>query len=119
VPTPSGARELRLLAELLRPFGEGIWLAATALSLLRRGPLEPKEWTRAALDRGRAAYLAGRIRRAEALSKATLENALSMLEDRGVVARGEGKGARLALAPAFRPVEKLAQLVAEVDLFLK
>jgi glycerol-3-phosphate O-acyltransferase len=119
VPTPSGARELRLLAELLRPFGEGIWLAATALSLLRRGPLEPKEWTRAALDRGRAAYLAGRIRRAEALSKATLENALSMLEDRGVVARGEGKGARLALAPAWRPVEKLAQLVAEVDLFLK
>ena len=119
LPTPSGARELRLLAELLRPFGEGIWLAATALSLLRGGPLEPKEWMRAALDHGRAAYLAGRIRRAEALSKATLESALAMLEDRGVVARGEGKGARLALAPAWRPAKKLAQLVAEVDLFLK
>src|SRR5438105_3731190 len=60
VPTPAGANSLRLLSELLRPFGEAVWLAADALSLLLEGPMDPKEWARQALDRGRAAYLAGR-----------------------------------------------------------
>ena len=119
LPTRSGARELKLLAELLRPFGEGLWLAIASLALLREGPLEAKEWAKAALDQGRAAYLAGRVRRGESLSKATLDNALLLLKDRGVVLQGEGRGAKLALAPAWQPAEKLAELLAEVDLFVR
>jgi glycerol-3-phosphate O-acyltransferase len=118
VPTPSGANSLRLLSELLRPFGEGVWLAADALSLLLQGPMDAKEWSRQALDRGRAAYLAGRIRRAESLSKATLENALLLFRDRGVLGPAEGKGAKMALAEPFRTREKLQPLTEEADRFL-
>jgi glycerol-3-phosphate O-acyltransferase len=118
VQTPAGANSLRLLAELLRPFAEGVWLCADALSLLLAAPLEPKEWTQRALDRGRAAYLAGRIERAESLSKATLENAVLMYRDRGVLAPAEGKGAKMVLAPEWKSEEKLQQLVGEVDRLL-
>ena len=118
VQTPSGAASLRLLSELLRPFLEGLWLATDALSLLLPAPMEPKEWSRQALDRGRAAYLAGRVRRAEALSKATLDNALLLLRDRSVLEPAEGKGAKLALAEPFRSREKIAALAEESDRFL-
>jgi len=118
IETPAGARWVELLADLLRPFGEGIWLATDALSLLRDSPLDAKEWARRALDRGRAAYLAGRIRRGEALSKALLDNALVMLKDRGVVVQGEGKTGKLALTPEWQAPEKLASLAAEIDRFL-
>ena len=117
VPTPSGVGMIQLLSELLRPFGEGVWAAVDSLSLLQT-PLEPRDWMRQALDRGRAAYLAGRILRNESLSKATLENALSMLRDRGVlVAQADSK--KLALAPAFQDPARQAALADEVDLFLR
>ncbi len=118
VQTPSGLRWIVLLSELLRPFGEGVWLAADALALLLDGPLEPKEWVRHTLDRGRAAYLAGRIRRGESLSKAILDNALLTLKDRGAVAQGEGKGGKLSLTPEWKSPEKLAALAGEINRFL-
>jgi hypothetical protein len=119
VPSASGVRMLFLLGDLLRPFGEGVWAALDSLPLLLAGPMDPKEWTRQTLDRGRAAYLAGRVRRNESLSKATLENALLMLRDRGVLQPGEGRGAKLALAPAWADKAKLAALAEEADLFLR
>ncbi|GAC1345504.1 MAG: hypothetical protein NVSMB23_21730 [Myxococcales bacterium] len=119
LPAVASVRKLMLLADLLRPFAEGVWLATTSLALLASGPMDAREWTRAALERGRAAYLAGRIRRAESLSKATLDNALSMLRDRGVVAQGEEKNALLSLAPGWNAPEKLAQAAAEIDLYLR
>ena len=109
-----GARMLALLAELLRPFGEGIWAAADALQPLLAGPMAAKEWMRQALDRGRAAYLAGRILRLEALTKPTLENALQVFRDRGVVV-----GSRLQLTPEWSSREKLDGLAAETDVFLR
>ncbi|TMA28935.1 MAG: glycerol-3-phosphate acyltransferase [Deltaproteobacteria bacterium] len=109
-----GARMLALLGELLRPFGEGVWLAVDSLRLLLAGPMAAREWTRQALDRGRAAYLAGRILRLEALTKPTLENALAMLRDRGVVV-----GARLQLTAEWSSEARLAALSDEVDLFLR
>ena len=87
------------------------------LSILSKAPLDPKEWTKQALDRGRAAYLAGRLRRSESLSKPLLDNAVAMFRDRGVVAQGEGKGGKLSLAPASASAEKLSELTGEVDLF--
>ncbi len=109
-----GVRLLALLAELLRPFGEGVWVTADALQLLLSGPMGSKEWMRLALDRGRAAYLAGRILRLEALTKPTLENALAMLRDRGVII-----GAKMQLTPEYAAKEKLAALADEADLFLR
>ena len=74
---------------------------------------------RQALDRGRAAYLAGRVMRIESLMKPTLENALLLLRDRGVLAPAEEKGARLELTPAYASRERLAVLSDEIDLFLR
>ncbi|MGE5047165.1 MAG: 1-acyl-sn-glycerol-3-phosphate acyltransferase [Deltaproteobacteria bacterium] len=113
-PVARGVRMLALLAELLRPFGESVWVAADALRLLLPGPMAGREWTRQALDRGRAAWLAGRIVRLEALSRPTLENAVQMFRDRGVVV-----GARLSLTPEWASKEKLDELADEADLFLR
>jgi len=119
VPAVAGVGMLHLLADLLRPFGEGVWAALDSLTLLLPGPLDPKEWMRLTLDRGRAAYLAGRIRRNESLSKATLENAVLMLRDRGVLLPAAGRSSKLALSPAYQDQEKLAALAGEADLFLR
>ena len=89
-------------------------MTADALRLLLDGPMATKEWLRLALDRGRAAYLAGRVNRLEALSKPTLENALATFRDRGVVI-----GSRLQLTEDWASKEKLASLAEEADLFLR
>ena len=114
VPVPSGVRMGQLLADLLRPFLEAIWIAVDALDVLLTAPVPTREWTRQALDRGRAAWLAGRVRRIESLSKATLENALVMLREREVV-----RGARLELTPEFRSREKLNALADELDQYMR
>ena len=113
-PIARGVRMLSLLAELLRQFGEGIWAAADALQLLLPGPMAARDWMRQALDRGRAAWLAGRILRIEALTRPTLENAVQMFRDRGVVV-----GAKPQLTPEWASREKLESLADEADLFLR
>jgi glycerol-3-phosphate O-acyltransferase len=109
-----GGRMLALLAELLRPFGEAHWVVADSLQLMLAAPMPAKEWMRLALDRGRAAYLAGRINRIEALTKPTLENAIATFRDRGVVI-----GAKLQLTEDWASKERLASLAEEADLFLR
>jgi glycerol-3-phosphate O-acyltransferase len=113
-PVARGVRMLSLLAELLRSFGEAVWAAADSLELLLHAPMPAREWMRQALDRGRAAYLAGRILRLEALTKPTLENAVQMFRDRGVVV-----GTKLQLTPEWASREKLSALANEADLFLR
>ncbi len=113
-PVAPGLRMLSLLAELLRPFGETVWAAADSLELLLGNPMPGREWTQKALDRGRAAYLAGRILRVEALTKPTLENAVQMFRDRGVVV-----GSKLQLTPEWASREKIGALANEADLFLR
>ena len=115
IPLSSGLKNLLLLSELLRPFAEGVWLVADALAVLKDGPLEPKEWSRRAMDRGRAAFLAGRLRRSESLSKALLDNALAMYRDRGVVVQAEGKAGKLSLGSGY--ADRLQDLTEEVDVF--
>ena len=114
VPVPSGVRLGQLLGDLLRPYLEGMLVALDALHALLSGPMPVREWTQKALDRGRAAWLAGRVRRLESLSKATLESSLTMLREREVV-----RGARLELTPEFRSREKIAALAEEVDQYLR
>jgi len=75
--------------------------------------MSSREWTQKALDRGRAAFFAGRIRRFESLSKATLENGISVLRDREVI-----RGAKVELTPEWRSREKILQLSDGVDRYL-
>src|SRR5438874_7883805 len=60
VPVPTGVRMGQLLSDLLRPFLEAMWVAVDALELLLTAPMPTREWSRQALERGRAAWLAGR-----------------------------------------------------------
>jgi len=113
VPVASGLRMSQLLADLLRPYLEGLWVAVDALELLQPGPMSSREWTQKALDRGRAAFFAGRIRRIESLSKATLENGISVLRDREVI-----RGAKVELTPEWRSRDRIVQLAEEVDRYL-
>jgi glycerol-3-phosphate O-acyltransferase len=91
------------LAELLRPYLEAYRLTAqTALALLEapsKGGLDRRGLVRASLERGRAAFLAGRLQCREALSKATVENAVEWLVSTGRLDEQGGK-LRMAQAPA-------------------
>ena len=119
-PTLAGAQRRQLLAALLGTYVETYFLAAEALALLADGPLEPREWSRRALDRGRGLYLTGRLQHHEALSGPTLESALAWLVGAGAVARtGEGKFARLELTPKFREPAERARLAAAVGEHLR
>jgi glycerol-3-phosphate O-acyltransferase len=113
LPVVAGVWMGQLLADLLRPFGEGAWIASDSLQLLLPGPMPAKEWAQKALERGRAAWLAGRVRRLESLSKATLENAVLALRDRGVV-----RGAKLELAPEWREQDKIASIANEAGQYV-
>jgi glycerol-3-phosphate O-acyltransferase len=113
-PVARGLAMLHLLAGLLRPFLEGVWVAADALQLLVAAPMPSKEWARQALDRGRAAYLAGRVLRLEALTKPTLDNAISMFRDRGVII-----GANVSLTAEYAAREKVEAIAEDVDTYLR
>ncbi|MBK9518847.1 MAG: 1-acyl-sn-glycerol-3-phosphate acyltransferase [Anaeromyxobacter sp.] len=94
---------LDFLAEFLRPYLEAYRVAAeAALALLGeapRGALDRRGLVKAALERGRAAFLAGRLQTREALSKATIENAVEWLVATGQLTEAGGK-LGLAQAPA-------------------
>jgi len=105
---------LDFLADLTRPYLEAYRVAADALPAAGEAGADRKGLLKLALDRGRAAYLAGRLAHREALSKATLENALEwLLQQRALVE----DGGRLRLAPEWRE-GRLAALLDAVDLLL-
>ena len=91
------------LAEFLRPYLEAYRLAAEAAQALLatppKGGLDRRALVKAALERGRAAFLAGRLQCREALSKATLENAVEWLVSTGRIEEQGGK-LRIAQDPA-------------------
>ncbi len=82
------------LAEFLRPYLEAYRVAAeAALTLLAappKGGLDRRALVKAALERGRGAFLAGRLQCREALSKATLENAVEWLVSTGRIEERDG-----------------------------
>jgi len=117
-PDDAGAPKLRLLAELLVNFVEGYAAASEALALLLEGPRDAREWMKLALERGRASYLAGRLRRRESVSKAIYENAFQLFEDRGIVVREGEKGRQRALSPQYRTKQAVDALAADVRSFL-
>lgn len=117
-PTPGGAPRLRLLADLVVNFVESYIVATDALSLLLTAPREQRELLKLTLERARASYLAGRIRKYESLSRVTFENALVHFEELGVLEKTGEKGRSLRLSEPNRSTEALAARLDEVRAFL-
>jgi glycerol-3-phosphate O-acyltransferase len=93
---------LAFLAEFMRAYLEAYRLAAeTALAVLgadaprHEAGVDRRTLVKEALERGRAAFLSGRIALRESLSKATLENAVEWLVVQGLAAE-HGGALRLA-----------------------
>ncbi len=98
---------LDFLAELVRSYLESYRLTAeTALALpsdARSLALGRQGLVHEALDRGRAAFLSGRLALRESLSKATIENAGEWLVSQRVIAEDSG-GFRVADAAALHAI---------------
>src|SRR5690606_25143170 len=77
--------ELAVLADLVRDYVESYLLALLTLEDVARAPngLDKKEFVRAALDTGRFEFHAGRLQTPEALSRTSLENAITWLKTQG------------------------------------
>ncbi len=118
-PASIAARDrLELMRDLIRDFMEGYWVAAEALEELRAaGELETRELVRRALDRGRAAFLAGGITEPEALSKPTLETAIQAFKELGLVEAVGEKKIRLSEAARSDPA-KVKELGEQIRRFL-
>jgi glycerol-3-phosphate O-acyltransferase len=83
-PEPFGQKLLCFLADLLRDYLEAYLAASLAMEeLSAKQPLDRRSFIKAAMETGRAEFLAGRINAVESLSKPTMENAwLFFLEQR-------------------------------------
>jgi glycerol-3-phosphate O-acyltransferase len=96
---PGAERDhLEFLAQFLRPFLEAYRLAAETvaehLGDATRQPLDRKALVKLCLEHGRAGLQAGRISTREAVSKATLENAVEWLVSTHHLVERKGKLAR-------------------------
>jgi len=108
---------LQFFAALTRPYREAYRVAADAVLAAFPGgeASDRKALVRLALERGRAAFLASRIAHREALSKATLENAVEWLAQQGALS---AEGPVLRLSPEWRS-GRLSEHLAALDLLLR
>ncbi|HEY7725604.1 MAG TPA: 1-acyl-sn-glycerol-3-phosphate acyltransferase [Anaeromyxobacteraceae bacterium] len=108
---------LEFLADMLRPHVESYRVAAEVLGAALGGgeALERKALVRLSMERGRAAWLAGRILYSEALSRPTLENAFEWFAQQGAL---EPDAGRVRLADSWRG-ERLAGHLAAIDFHLR
>jgi len=112
-----GARRdvLDFLADLTRAYAEAYRAAAEALTQLGDGEADRKALVRRMLDRGRAAFLEGRLALRESLSKATFENAVEWLLQQGALVDRDG---RLAVSAEWR-ASRLSEHLAGIDQVLR
>jgi glycerol-3-phosphate O-acyltransferase len=106
-----GLEQVRLYASLLATFLEAYRVAARGLTALLRGPLAAKDLTRRAIPEGEKMFLAGDLRRREAISRPVLENAYGSFVDQGYLARVDGK---LALTPSYASAGAVATIEARI-----
>ena len=117
-PAPHARGELAFLRDLIREVLEAYRLLA--LSLPRTAePVGRKELVKAALERGRAENLAGTLSCLESLSKPTLETALTIFVEQGLLTLSEDEKT-VSLAAAHRGAEAGAApaLAARIGRFL-
>ena len=116
VPRDAQARgELDFLADVLRDYLQSYLLAALTLEELAGGPMDRKAFLRAALETGRMEFLQGRIDAAEAISRTTLDNALSWLIDQDMAVERDRK---LVLGPLAERPEQRAAFLGDVRSYL-
>jgi glycerol-3-phosphate O-acyltransferase len=106
-----GLEQVRLYAGLLATFLEAYRVAARGLTALLRGPLAAKDLTRRAIPEGEKMFLAGDLRRREAISRPVLDNAYASFVDQGYLARVDGK---LALTPSYASAGAVATIEARI-----
>ena len=101
---------------------ECYWLVARELERLRGGLLHQRELVAQILRQGQKLYVRGDIQLQETLNKEVIKNALLSFTDRGIL-HGEPatdrKGPRYRLDEQWNDEEKLAELVATLETFLK
>jgi glycerol-3-phosphate O-acyltransferase len=98
-PTPEAQETMSFYAELLRDFLESYLLAALTLEdVALAGNMDRKSFIRAALEVGKAEYMAGRIRARESLARTNIENAIAYFLERKVLQGGEK---RFSVGPAY------------------
>ncbi len=97
--TPGAQDTLDFYAELLRDFLESYLLAALTLEdVAAAGTMDRKTFIRAALEVGKAEYMAGRIQARESLARTTIENAIAYFLERKILQGGEK---RFSVGPAY------------------
>lgn len=107
---PLNGRELAVeLAGQIAPFLEGYRSAAECLLKLAATPRLEKELLQLVLQSARRQVMEGRIRRAEAASQLTAQNAHRMLIEQGVLSRAEGGKLQVASEEAGK------NLILELD----
>lgn len=104
-PEPFARPQLEFLGDLIRDYQESYLLAAITLGEVGSG-LDKKEFTRRALETGRAEFLAGRVTTAESLSRTNLETALQWLLDQQALVEKDKK-----LCPGPKPATDLADQI--------
>jgi glycerol-3-phosphate O-acyltransferase len=96
-PRPDAHDTLEFYADLLRDFLESYLLAALTLDdVAAVEAMDRKSFIRAALEVGKAEYLAGRIQAKESLSRTNIENAIAYLLDTKVL---QGNEKRFSIGP--------------------
>ena len=104
VPADAPARErLEFLADVIRDYLQSYLLAALTLEDLATGPMDRRSFLRAALETGRMEFLQGRIDASEAISRTTLENALTWLQEQEMVVERDRK---LVIGPGAERAEQ-------------
>lgn len=107
-----------LLAATLDSFVQAYWIAAQALTDLRQFPLWDKELSNRAMERARRAFLEGRISRAEAASRPTIEAAIAWFVSQGILTTtSEGRRKTVRLSPDYEGAE-LDALIADIGAYL-
>lgn len=109
------AGTLAFLAALVRAYLEAYQLTAgTVLALAEEGAGAPdrRALVKETLERGRAAFLSGRIALRESLSKATVENAVEWLVGQTILSEADGKMTVRDAAALRAIVDALTPLLA-------
>lgn len=104
-PEQHSRDEVRFLADLLRDLIESYALVARTAA--EASGLDKKAFVKRALETGRGEYLAGTLTAAEAISRPTLETALSNFLEAGYLTSGADKRLGPGALPLAEVVERL------------